>query len=301
VARGGGGDDESVKSAPFRYHAPTTVAETVALLADLGDDAKVLAGGQSLVPIMALRLGRYGDLVDLNRVEELVGIDPTDGEVRIGAMTCQATVEHDRLIGEKVPLVARAAPYIGHFQIRNRGTVGGSIAHADPAAELPAVALALDAVMEVYSPDGISEVPAADFFTSMWTTKLGEADLLTATRFPSATAGQGFAVEEVAQRHGDFAIVGTACAVSVEGAAVTEAAIALFGVGPTPVRAGAAEAALAESGVRADLDEVGRAAFADLDPTDDVHASGGYRRRAGAVIVARALRRALDEARGEPR
>lgn len=289
-----------MKPAPFRYHAPTTIAEAVGLLAEHGDEAKVLAGGQSLVPIMALRLGRYGHLVDLGGVDGLRGVEAVNGHVRVAAMTTQSTVEHDPTIAEAVPLIAAAAPYIGHFQIRNRGTVGGSIAHADPAAELPAVALALDAVMEVSGPDGSREVPATEFFTSMWTTALQETDVLTAVRFPRReVSGQGFAVDEVTQRHGDFAIVGTACAVGVDGAGtVTDAAVALFGVGPTPVRAVAAEEALVGSGEDADLDEIGRAAFAGLNPTDDVHADGEYRRRAGATIVARALGRALDEARG---
>lgn len=288
-----------MKPARFRYHAPATVAEAVGLLAEHGDDAKVLAGGQSLVPIMALRLGRYGHLVDLNRVGELAGVEARNGHVRIGAMTRQATVEHDATVAERVPLLARAAPHIGHLQIRNRGTVGGSIAHADPAAELPAVALALDAVVEVSGPDGDREVAAGDLFESMWMTSLADAEVLTAVRFPARAARQGFAVAEVARRHGDFAIVGTACAVTVDDGAVSDAAVALFGVGPTPVRAAAAEEALVTGGRDVDLTEIGRLALADVEPTDDVHASGAYRRRAGATVVARALADALAEALGE--
>ncbi|MEQ8718409.1 MAG: xanthine dehydrogenase family protein subunit M [Acidimicrobiales bacterium] len=288
-----------MKAAPFRYHAPSTVAEAVDLLTEHGDEAKVLAGGQSLVPIMALRLGRYGHLVDLNRVDGLRGVEAANGHVRVGAMTTQSAVEHDPMIADRVPLVAAAAPHIGHFQIRNRGTVGGSIAHADPAAELPAVAMALDAVMEVGGPEGAREVRAADFFTSMWTTSLADNEILTAVRFPVRSELQGFAVSEVARRHGDFALVGTACAVSVDGGGVvTDAAIALFGVGPTPVRAASAEEALVGTGPDADLGEIGRLALSGVDPNDDVHASGDYRRRAGAAIVARALGTARDEARG---
>jgi aerobic carbon-monoxide dehydrogenase medium subunit len=152
-----------VKPAPFDYHAPTTLDDAVALLSGLGDDVKVLAGGQSLVPLLAMRLSRFDALVDIRRIDSLRGIQRSNGEVRVGAMTSQATIERDPTVGEHVPLLAQAMPLIGHFQIRNRGTVGGSIAHADPAAELPAVALALDAELDVAGPDGTRTVPAADF------------------------------------------------------------------------------------------------------------------------------------------
>lgn len=286
-----------MKPAPFAYHAPASVDDAVALLAQYGDDAKVLAGGQSLVPMLSLRLARYAHLVDLNGVAALHGVERRDGWLRIGAMTRQAAAERDPLVGRSAPLVARSLPYIGHFQIRNRGTIGGSIAHADPASELPAVALALDAELEAAGPRGTRRIPAAAFFESTWTTALADDEVLTAVELPVWSGTCGYALHEVARRHGDFALVGAACAVQTDGQSVTRAAIALFGVSSTPVRAARAEAALTAAGVDVDVREVGRLAAADLDPTDDVHASGAYRREVAAVAVARALSEALEEAR----
>lgn len=284
-----------MKPAPFEYHAPTSAAEAVGLLAELGDGAKVLAGGQSLVPILALRLSAFDHLVDLGRVEELRGIS-VNGAVRIGAMTTQATIERSTEVASAAPLVARATPFIGHFQIRNRGTIGGSLVHADPAAEYPAVALALDAEFEVLSTSGTRTVAAHDFFQGMWTTAVGEDELLTAVTFPRWDGRCGFAVEELARRHGDFALAGACVAVGVDASgAVERCAISLFGLGPTPVRATAAEALMG----RASPEEIGRTAVADLeDVPSDVHGSGDYRRHAGAVTVARAWQRAMTEANG---
>jgi carbon-monoxide dehydrogenase medium subunit len=287
----------TLKPSRFQYHAPTTVAEAVGLLGAHADEAKVLAGGQSLVPIMSLRLAAFGHLVDLNRVVGLDVIERSNGDLRVGAIVRQATAEHDVTVALHVPLLAKALPFIGHFQIRNRGTVGGSIAHADPASELPAVALALDATMEAAGPDGTRDIAATEFFESMWSTALAEDEILAAVRFPVWGAGSGFAVEEVARRHGDFAICGTACAVTVEGERITRAAISLFGVDSTPVRATAAEAALVAAGVGADLAEIARHASEPLDPSDDIHASGAYRRQVAGVVVRRALAKAIEEAR----
>src|SRR3954465_2627408 len=197
-----------MKPAPFEYHAPTTVDEVVGLLAEHGDEAKVLAGGQSLVPMLALRLTRFEHIVDLNRVDDLRGVSRTNGTLTVKAMTTQRTVEHDAAAGEGVPLLAQAIPLIGHFQIRNRGTVGGSIAHADPASELPAVALALDAELEIASQRGNRRVPASDFFLGTWTTSVGEDEILAAVHFPVWEGNSGFAVEELARRSGDFALAG---------------------------------------------------------------------------------------------
>lgn len=288
-----------MKPAPFDYHAPTTLDDAVGLLREHGDDAKVLAGGQSLVPILAMRLARFDALVDLGRVDALRGIQRSNGDVSVGAMTTQATIERDPTIAAHVPLLAKAARLIGHFQIRNRGTVGGSIAHADPAAELPAVTLALDAALDVAGPEGMRTVPAADFFVSTFMTALEPADVLTAIRFPVWGAGSGFAVEEVARRYGDFALAGVACAVQVERGNVGRVAIAMFGMGSTPVRAATAEAAAVGTPVDAlDVDELGRVAVQDLDPPSDIHASRAYRHKVGAVLVGRALRRAVEEANG---
>ncbi len=286
-----------MKPSRFEYHAPERLDEAVGLLATHGFDAKILAGGQSLVPMLSLRLASFAHLVDLNTVGGLDSIERTNGHLRIGALVRQATAEHDTTIATATPLIAKAIPHIGHFQIRNRGTVGGSIAHADPASELPAVALALDATIEATGPGGVREIAANGFFESTWETTLADDEILAAVRFPVWGAGSGFAIEEVARRHGDFALVGAVCGVTVDGDAVTKAAIAFFGVGPTPVRSGDGEAALLATGADGDLAEVGRAAAAILTPNDDLHASGAYRKKVAAVLVERALTRAIEEAR----
>jgi aerobic carbon-monoxide dehydrogenase medium subunit len=287
-----------VKPAPFEYHVAGSVADVVDLLGEHGDDVKPLAGGQSLVPLLALRLTRFPHLVDLNRVESLVGISRTDGWLEVGAMTRQATVEHSAEVATSVPLLSRAVPLIGHFQIRNRGTIGGSISHADPASELPAVALALGAELVASSPAGVRTIPASEFFVSTWTTSLGPDELLTSVRFPVWPARHGAAIEEFARRSGDFAITGAACAVQLDSAdRITRAGLGLFGMGSTPVRAAAAEAALTGSLVGdIDPEEIGRIATADTDPPTDIHAPSAYRRTVGAYMVERALSRALEEA-----
>jgi len=288
-----------MKPAPFAYHAPETVSDVVSLLRDLGEDTKVLAGGQSLVPMMALRLARFDHLIDLNRVGELASIEGQDGTLRVGALVRQAQIERDRTVAAEVPLLARATPLIGHFQIRNRGTVGGSLAHADPAAEYPAVALALDAKLELVSAAGTRVVPASEFFVSTFMTAVEADEVLTAIDFPVWAGRCGFAVEEVARRLGDFALTGAACAVELDdGNRIARAAIGMFGMGSTPLRAPEAEAALTGNPVTdADVAEVGRTAAAESEPPGDVHASPAYRRAVGAVVVARALRAAIEEAR----
>ena len=288
-----------MKPAPFQYHRPATVAETVDLLGAHGDEAKPLAGGQSLIPMLALRLARFEHLVDVNFVEGLAAIARDDGWLRIGAMTRQAALERDATVASAAPLLSRATPLIGHFQIRNRGTVGGSLAHADPASEYPAVAVALGAELEVSSKAGPRTVAADDFFVGTWTTALADGELLTAVRVPVWSGRCGFAVEEMARRLGDFALCGAAVAVrlSDDGSdAVAAAGIGLFGVGPTPIHAQQAESALV-AGER-DLAEIGRLAMADSEPSDDVHATARYRSSVGAHLVARALERALAEAKG---
>jgi len=274
------------------------VTEAVALLGEHGDDAKALAGGQSLVPLLALRLARFPHLVDLNRVEGLSGIGRTDGWLEVGATTRQATVERSAEVAAAVPLLARAVPLIGHFQIRNRGTIGGSIAHADPASELPAVALALGAELAINSPAGSRTVPASEFFVSTWTTCLGPDELLTTVRFPVWPGRHGAAIEEFARRSGDFAITGAACAVQLDATdRISRAGIGLFGMGSTPIQASGAEAALIGSLVGdVDPEEIGRIATGDTDPPTDIHAPSAYRRTVGAYMVARALTRALEEA-----
>jgi carbon-monoxide dehydrogenase medium subunit len=289
-----------VKPAAFEYHAPESVADAVALLAEHADSCKPLAGGQSLVPMLALRLTRFEHLIDLNRVPELVGITRDEGALRVGAMTRQRAVERDDSVAGSVPLLAAAVPCIGHSQIRNRGTIGGSIAHADPASELPAVALTLDAEMEVASKGGTRRVPAGDFFEGTWTTCLADDELLVAIRFPMWEGRCGFAFEEVARRSGDFALAGAAAAVEVaDDGSIRRTALGLLGMGGTPVRATEAEGMLVgRVPSAADLAEVAAAAIRDLDPPDDVHGSSAYRARVGGHLVRTTLARAIEEARG---
>jgi carbon-monoxide dehydrogenase medium subunit len=287
-----------MKPAPFVLHSPSSLEEAEVLLADHGDEAKVLAGGQSLVPLLALRLTRFEHLVDLNRISSLQGISEEKAWLSIGSMTRQAHAERSTAVESAVPLLHRALPQIGHFQIRNRGTVGGSTAHADPASELPAVALALDAELIATRRGSRRTIPARDFFRATWTTALEADEILAEIRYPVWSGRCGFALEEFARRHGDFAIAGVACGVELgpEGA-VTRAAIALFGMGPTPVRAGGAEAALA-GGAPGELDlrAIARAAVEESDPPDDIHGTPSFRRRVAAHLIERALKRAIEEA-----
>jgi carbon-monoxide dehydrogenase medium subunit len=288
-----------VKPAPFEYHAPSDVAEAVALLADLGEQAKPIAGGQSLVPMLALRLAMFDHLVDLRGVAGLQGIEHRDEHLWIGAGTTQATIERSAEVAAAVPLLTRATSLIGHFQIRNRGTIGGSIAHADAAAEYPAVALTLDAEFEARSPRGRRTIPARRFFTGLWTTELAADELLTGIRFPVRRGRCGFAIEEFARRHGDFAIAGAAIAVELDaGARVRRCHIGLFGLGPTARRALPAEAAVLDrNAAEIDAGDVGRTAVAELESIpSDLHGSAGFRERVGAEMVARAWRRAIREA-----
>jgi carbon-monoxide dehydrogenase medium subunit len=331
-----------VKPAPFEYHAPADAKQAVELLAELGDGAKLIAGGQSLIPLLALRLAAFERLVDLRKVSGLRGIEaregvlsdraPSDeaafdggavsgGAVWIGAGTTEAAIGRSALVAAKVPLLGRATPLIGHFQIRNRGTLGGSLAHADAAAEYPAVALALDAVIETLSPRDQRAIPAAEFFTGIWSTALEPDELLTGVTFRVPAGRAGFAIEEFSRRPGDFAVAGTAIAIELDSngggaeasgtgpdassARVRRCAIGLFGLGTTPLRASAAEAAVVggpagEVNADAFAREIGQAAMADLDSVpSDLHGPAAYRKRVGAALVARALRRAISEALGE--
>ncbi|MGW0949049.1 FAD binding domain-containing protein [Streptomyces sp. NPDC002623] len=288
-----------MKPAAFDYHAPSDTEEATGLLAELGDEAKAIAGGQSLVPMLALRLASFAHLVDLRRVSELRGIEHHDGTLRIGATTTQATLQRSEEVRAAVPLLARATPLIGHFQIRSRGTIGGSLAHADAAAEYPAVALTLDAELEARSVRGRRTIPAAGFFTGTWTTALADDELLTGVVFPVWRRPRGFAVEEFARRSGDFALAGATVAVGLDSESrVDRCAIGLFGLGPAPCRARTAETELIGSAPDEDrADDIGNLAMAGLEAVpSDLHGSAGYRKRVGAAMVARAWRRAVREA-----
>ena len=288
-----------MKPAPFEYHAPATAEEAVGLLADLGEDAKAIAGGQSLMPMLILRLAVVEHLVDLRRLTELRGIHQRPWSVWIGAGTTHATVGRSGVVRDSVPLLSRAAPLIGHFQIRNRGTIGGSLAHADASAEYPAVALTLGAELETLSPRGRRTIPAGEFFDGMWSTALAADELVTGVVFPVWDGRCGFAIEEFARRNGDFAIAGAAVAVGLDAAGqIDRCRIGLFGLGGTPLRAEQAEAELLGRGVtEVSAEDVGRAATVGLGSVPaDLHGSADYRRRVGAAMVTRAWRRAVREA-----
>jgi carbon-monoxide dehydrogenase medium subunit len=278
-----------MKPPPFVYVAPTSLDEAVAALAEHGEDAKVLAGGQSLIPLMSLRLARPTALIDLNGVAELSSI-AVNGMTAIGAMTRHRAVERSADVAKQVPLLAVAVPYIGHVAIRTRGTIGGSLAHADPAAELPAIALALDATFEATSTRGTRTISAADFFVGYFTTALEADEILTKVTFPNAAPGTGVSVQEMARRHGDFAMVAAAASVAPGG----DVRIALINVSDRPVRAVEAEAAMRQG---APIDEVAALAARDLDPTADLHASAAYRRSVAKVLVRRALTEAAARAK----
>lgn len=286
-----------MKPPPFHYAAPTSVAEAVELLAAHADDeARVLAGGQSLVPLMNFRLAQPTHLIDLRRIEELTRIRTEGDTLVIGAMVRQSDAEHAPEVALGAPLLAEALGYVAHTPIRNSGTVGGSIAHADPAAELPAVVLALDAELVVTGPQGSRTVAAADFFLGPFTTAIGAGEILTEVRIPHRAGGQAFV--EFARTHGSFALVGVAAAIELDGSTVTSASIALSGVAPTPVRAPAAEQAL--TGTDADADAIHAAANADvLSPAADVHGGVETRTEIARSYLRRGIELALQRAQDQ--
>jgi carbon-monoxide dehydrogenase medium subunit len=286
-----------MKLPPVDYEAPKTVEEAVGLLAEHEDEASVLAGGQSLIPLLALRLARPAVLVDINGVDQLSGIVVTDGWVGIGAMTREYVAEESGTIADSVPLLAAALPLIGHEAIRSRGTIGGSLAHADPAAEIPAVARALDAEFVVRGLSGQRVVRAAEWFEGYLMTSRAPGELLTEVRFPTAGPGTGTSFQEVTRRHGDFAIVGLAASVTVSDGTITDARLAFAGVSDVPARATEAENLLVGERPSAELfDEAARRATDDIDPPADLHGSSEYRRRVAAALVRRGLRAAADNA-----
>jgi carbon-monoxide dehydrogenase medium subunit len=290
-----------VKPPVFDYHRPATLEEALALLAER-PDAKPLAGGQSLIPAMNFRLAAPAVLVDLNGLTELAGITgDADGGVRLGAMTRHREVERSPLVGRLAPLLAETMPHVAHPQIRNRGTIGGSLAHADPAAELPAVMVALEATVVLRSRHGERRLAAEDFFTGLFATALEAGELITAIEIPALPRRSGSAFEEMARRHGDYALVGVAAVVTLDGAGrAAGARIALFSVGEGPVLARRAMAALADTALGADTLAAAAALSGgeDIDPPGDIHASASYRRQLARVLTRRALERAAARARG---
>lgn len=278
----------------FDYAAPHDLGEALGLMAEHGDDAKMLAGGQSLLPLMAFRLARPAMLVDLVNVPGLNRILTEDGRVVVGSMTRERTAEQSATISANLPLLAQALPFIGHAAIRNQGTVGGSAAHADPSAEIPAVAVALDAEFVVTSAArGERVIGATEFFKSFFVTALEPDELMTEVRFPIMSQNMGVAFEEVARRHGDFAIVGAAVAVQVEDDVFTDARLALCGVSDTPVRCRDAEEVLI--GLSAEPEAIADALASTLralNPPSDLHGSSEYRLHLAQVISRRAIVRA---------
>ena len=280
-----------MKPAPFTYYCPETLEEAIRLLDEHGDDGKILAGGQSLMPLMSLRLARPSVIVDLNRVPGLDGIAANgDGSLHIGALTRQRAVERDAGLPARNPLLAAAVPLIGHFQIRNRGTVGGSLVHADPASELPAVSVALGADFVLASAAGERIVSAEDFYLGYMATACEPNEVLTEIRIPTWKAGRLWAIDEVARRKGDFAMVGVALWADMDGGVCADARVTLFGVGGRPVRIEKAEQRLKGASLDdATLKDVERIVFEDLDPDSDIHASALYRKEVGGVLTRRAL------------
>ena len=285
-----------MKPPPFEYAAPGTVQQAISLLQQHGGEAKVLAGGQSLMPLLNMRLARPGILIDLNRIAELDYIREANGALAIGAMTRKRTIEDSELVKSRHPLVHAATVLIAHPQIRNRGTAGGSMAQADPAAEYPALAVALDAELHATGPSGTRSIKASDFFVSYLTTALEPNEVLTEVRFPAMPRGTGWSVMEVARRHGDFAMTGVAITAALDAKGQFSAArIVLFGVGPTPVRARAAEQVLTGQKPSERLFERSGQKVNDAieEPLSDVHASAEYRRHLAQVLTRRALAEAI--------
>jgi len=289
-----------VKPAKFEYYCPATIDEAIALLGRYQGEARVLAGGQSLVPMMNFRLATPTAIVDLNRIPSLDKIEAANGNVSIGAMARQRQLEFTPLIGERLPLLGEALRWVGHLPTRTRGTIGGSIAHADPAAEIPMVLQALAGDVVVRGSQGERRVAAPDLFVAPLTTALGPDEILTEVRFPAMPAGAGHAIEEFARRKGDFAIAAIAVMLVRDGERCTTARLATAGIGPVPVRLRDAEAILEERG----LGEVAVAAAAQraaelVEPMTDHNASADFRRHLTGVLTRRAVLKARD--RGDVR
>ncbi len=288
-----------MKPVKFDYHAPASVEEALALLQRYGGDAKLLAGGQSLMPLLNFRLSRPAALVDLNRIPSLAYVREHNGQVRLGAMTRQRTIEFDSVIAQRLPLLREATKWVGHLPIRTRGTIGGSLAHADPSAEYPAVLAALEGHVVARGPRGERVVEAKDLFQNYLTTSLEPEEILVEVRIAAMPAGAGYALEEFARRRGDFAIVGIAAMIVREGRHCTLARLATAGAGPVPLRLRAAEEILERDGLTdAAIAAAARRASELVSPDADIHASVDYRRHLTGVLTKRAIMRALGVAHG---
>jgi CO/xanthine dehydrogenase FAD-binding subunit len=291
-----------MKPPPFEYYNPQSLDEALSHLAEHGYDAKILAGGQSLVPMLNFRLAQPAILVDLNNITDLAYIQDNDsGGVQIGAMTRHAQVERDPVIADRVPLIHETMPMIATTQIRSRGTFGGSIAHADPSAELVAISVALEGNILLRSQSGEREVPAADFFLGMFTTQLEPEEILVETSFPTKPARTGWAIKEIARRPHDFALVGVAAVVSLHADdRIQNSRIVFLSVGDGPVVAEKAAETLRDQSPSPELLRAAAetAAVEDIDPSNDIHASAEFRRHLAKVLTRQALETAIERAKG---
>jgi carbon-monoxide dehydrogenase medium subunit len=290
-----------MKPSPFAYHAPNTTDEAAEILGNDPEDSRLLAGGQSLVPMLNLRLVSVGNLVDLNCIPGLNHVRVEAGSVVIGALARQSDVEHSKEIRNALPVLSTAISNVAHSQIRNRGTVVGSLCHADPAAEIPAVWLALGGALTAQSTAGKRNIRPEDFFVSAFTTTLKPNEVVTEVRFDRTNGATGWSFEEVTKRPGDFALVGAVTRVTLDGGgSVSDARVVAFGVGSKPMRIPGSEEQLI--GARASavddklLDKAAAEVSATVNPTDDIHATGEYRRHVAGVLTRRGLRRALEAA-----
>ena len=283
-----------MKPAKFEYHAPASIDEALAILARYNGEARLLAGGQSLVPMMNFRLARPNAVVDLNRIEGLAYVEEEGEVVRIGSMTRQRRLEFDPLVAAKLPLLREALRWVGHLPTRSRGTIGGSIAHADPSAEIPMVLQALEGEVVARGPQGERRIPARELFHAALTTSLAPLEIITEVRFPAMPAQAACAFQEFARRKGDFAIAAIAVVLLLDGERCTKARLATAGVGPTSVRLHDAEAVLEQKGLsEAAISEAADKAAAQVDPVADLNGSTEYRRHLTGVLAGRAILKAI--------
>lgn len=279
-----------MKPAPFAYRRARTLEEAVALLGEQ-PDARLLAGGQSLIATLNMRLSAPAMLIDINGITGLDAISHKNGTVEIGALVRHTQAGRSGTIAHQVPLIARAMPYVGHPAIRNRGTVGGSVAFADPAAELPACLLALDGEVTAHGPNGARTIKAGDYFKGLYETALAPQEVLTGLRVPAADKDTRTGFAELARRHGDYAIVGLAASARAKGRALSDVRLAFFGVGNTPVRATKSEDALAQSDIEAAV------AALDLEPHDDIQATGAVKKHLAGVLLRRVAKQLMEAQR----
>lgn len=287
-----------MKPAAFQYHRPRKIDEALSLLEEVGEDGKILAGGQSLMPLMNFRLAQPAHLIDINFIEGMDYIRRENGYLKVGCLVRQARLLNDPLVKLHCPLLADACEYVGYTQTRNRGTLCGSLAHADPAAELPAVLLALDGVLTVRNVTTTRNIAARDFFRSYLTTALTSGEMILEVSLPEIPEGSGWAFLEFARRFGDFAIVGVAALIVAEKDEISGARIALIGVGEKPWREPELEETLVGKSPSSDLfDKIGAEIAAKINPMPDIHASESYRRSLAQVLTRRALAEAWRKAR----